>query len=111
MWIMIAGPYTSGAKSGADRQHNLDILNEAALRVFEKGHVPIVGVNLALPIIQIADDGKFDEVMMPISLALADRCDGCLRVGGVSAGADAELEKFVSRELPVFKNLHEVPKA
>lgn len=110
MWIMIAGPYSSGTKNGAERQQNLDALNEAALKVFEKGHVPIIGVNLVLPLIQVAGDGRFDEIMMPLSLALADRCDGCLRVGGASVGADAELEKFVARGLPVFRNLGEVPK-
>jgi hypothetical protein len=47
MWIMIGGPYVTGAKSAADRAANLACMNEAALAVWRKGHVPIIGVNLA----------------------------------------------------------------
>jgi hypothetical protein len=49
MWIMIAGPFRSGAKSEADREQNLFNLNRAAYELFRKGHVPVVGVNCALP--------------------------------------------------------------
>jgi hypothetical protein len=31
---------------------NLRTLNESACAIFQKGHVPIIGVNLALPIIE-----------------------------------------------------------
>ena len=44
LWIMIAGPYTSGGADAAAREENLRRLNRAALAVFEAGHVPIVGV-------------------------------------------------------------------
>jgi len=82
---MVSGPYTSGAKSAANRRRNLAIMNKAAVAVLRKGHVPIIGVNLALPIIAAAGGAKFyDEIMMPLSLAAAERCDAVLRVGGPS---------------------------
>lgn len=68
MWIMIAGPYRTGAKSEADCERNLVALNRAAYAVLRKGHVPIVGVNLALPVIQAAGSETYDAVMMPLSL-------------------------------------------
>jgi hypothetical protein len=34
--------------------------------------------------------------MLPLSLALAERCDACLRIGGPSAGADAEVATFAA---------------
>ena len=111
MWIMIAGPYTSGAKTEEERARNLIALNEAALAVFEKGHVPIVGVNIAMPIIEYAGAGRFNEIMMPVSLAVAERCDACLRIGGKSQGAERELELFRRRGLPVFGNVDEIPEA
>jgi len=111
MWIMIAGPYSSGAKTEADKARNLSVLNEAALAVFEKGHTPIIGVNLALPIIECAGIDKFDEIMMPVSLAAADRCDACLRIGDTSTGADQEMERFRQRGLPVFNTIEDVPDA
>lgn len=111
MWIMIGGPYTSGAKNDIERQRNLDVMNSAALAVLEKGHLPIIGVNLALPIISVAGQDRFDEIMMPVSLAVADRCDAFLRVGGPSIGADQEMEKFAARGAPVFKSLDDIPNA
>ena len=87
MWIMIAGPYRTGASSESERHRNLGTLNRAAFEVFRKGHVPIIGVNLALPIIEAAGDETYESVMMPLSLALADRCDAVLRLGGLCRGA------------------------
>ena len=94
MWIMIAGPYTSGTRTDSDKDDNLRRLNQAAYEVFLKGHVPIIGVNLALPIIDAAGSDSFERIMMPLSLAAADRCDGVLRVGGPSSGADEEVDRI-----------------
>jgi hypothetical protein len=111
MWIMVAGPYRAGAADAAARATNLRTLNEAALAVFRRGHIPVIGVNLALPIIEVAGPESFDEIMMPLSLALAERCDAVLRIGGPSAGADEEVVRFRARGLPVFHALDEIPEA
>jgi hypothetical protein len=80
MWIMIAGPYTAGHADAAQRAENLSELNTAAVALHRAGHVPVIGVNMALPMIAAAggDDAAFAEIMMPVSLALAERCDACL---------------------------------
>jgi hypothetical protein len=109
MWIMVAGPYTAGGADAAMRAARLAQMNRAALALFRLGHVPVIGVNMALPVIAAADGDAFDEVMMPLSLALADRCDAVLRIGGASAGADAELARFAAAGKPVFRDLAEVP--
>lgn len=111
MWIMIAGPFSSGVADSEELRNNHNALNEAALQVFEKGHIPIIGVNLALPIIDLAGEDRFEEIMMPLSLALAERCEACLRVGGASRGADQEVENFNQRGLAVFNEIDEVPVA
>ena len=111
MWIMVSGPYRGGAKTEADRQANLDAMNRAAYEVFAKGHVPVIGVNMALPIIQVRGIESYDEIMMPVSLALADRCDACLRIGGASKGADDEVERFKAAGKPVYRRLDEIPSA
>jgi hypothetical protein len=111
MWIMVAGPYTGGAKTEADRERNLEAMNRAALAVFKKGHVPLIGVNNALPLIRIAGAERFAELMMPISLAVAERCDACLRIGGPSQGADDEMKKFEAAGKPVYASIDEVPVA
>jgi len=109
MWIMVSGPYRSGAADARQRALNLAALNEAALALFRAGHVPIVGVSVALPLIEAAGAAAYDEIMMPLSLALVDRCDACVRVGGPSKGADQEAERFRSSGRPVYGSLSEVP--
>jgi hypothetical protein len=111
MWVMISGPYGTGARSEAERAENLKALNRVALEVFRRGHVPIVGVNLALPIVEVAGPAVYDEIMLPMSLAAAERCDAVLRVGGRSAGADAEVDILARRGCPVFRTLEEIPVA
>ena len=109
MSIMIAGPYRAGAKTADERQANLDALNQAALVVFERGHVPVIGVNLALPVIRVAGTERYDEIMMPISLALAERCDAVLRIGGPSGGADEEVARFRVAGKIVYTFIDDLP--
>jgi hypothetical protein len=49
--------------------------------------------------------------MMPLSLALAERCDAILRLPGASAGADEEVARFAAAGKPVFHALDEIPPA
>ncbi len=109
MWVMVAGPYSAGGADQVQRQANLRALNKAALAVFERGHVPVIGVNNALPLIEEAGEARFDELMMPISLAMAERCDAVLRVGGASHGADREVARFQEAGKPVFHSLDDLP--
>ena len=111
MWIMVAGPYRSGSSDPTVWAQNLRTLNAAAHAVFQKGHVPIIGVNLALPIIEAAGAEWYGQIMTSLSLSLAARCDAILRLPGVSHGADEEVERFLARDLPVFYSLDEVPRA
>jgi hypothetical protein len=117
-WIMISGPYTHNSKTAAERQKNLDYLNQVALEIFKKGYIPIVGVNAALPIVQAgsqkspqenSQENLFDLVMMPIALALLTRCDALLRVGGESIGADAEVALMQALGKKVFHSIDQIP--
>lgn len=111
MWIMVSGPYTAGGADTARRAENLRLMNEAAVSLFQRGHVPVIGVNMALPMIEAAGatDAAFKEMMMPVSLALAERCDACLRIGSQSKGADEEMRWFEASGRPVYRALEEVP--
>lgn len=106
---MISGPYSTGANNDADREANLLALNQAAYQVFRRGHVPIIGVNMALPVIQVAGPQMYDAIMMPLSLALADRCDAILRIEGLSRGADDEVERVRARGGHVYHGVEEIP--
>lgn len=106
---MIAGPYTAGSKDKEKWKQNHIKLNKVAYEVNLKGHTPVIGVNVALPIIQTVGFDKFDELMMPISLAMVERCDAVLRIGGASSGADLEVEIFKEKGRPIYYNLDEIP--
>lgn len=111
MWIMVTGPYTTGARNAADRERNLASLNRAALEVFRRGHVPVIGVNMALPVIEVAGAESYEEIMMPLSLALAERCDAILRIEGPSAGADDEVRRVLERGGTLYRSIHDIPSA
>ena len=111
MWIMIAGPYKSGTRSPAEQDQNLMDLNRAAHAVFRKGHIPVIGVNCALPLIAAAGQESYDSIMMPLSLAMAERCDAVLRIGGFSSGADDEVETIRSKGGVTYGSVAEIPDA
>jgi hypothetical protein len=111
LWVMVSGPYTAGATSEDERRENLRAMNRVAYAVFQRGHVPIIGVNLAYPVIEAVGPQVFDEVMMPLSLAAAERCDAVLRVGGSSRGADREVELIRARGGAVYHDVNELPDA
>jgi len=109
MWIMISGPYRSGSTDPEIWKRNLELMNKVAHIVLQKGHTPVIGVNMALPVIAGAGEKHYNEIMMPISMALAERCDAVLRIGGTSANADREVALFRQRGLPVYYTPDEIP--
>ena len=109
LWIMVAGPYRSGSSDPVVWAENLRKLNLSAKAIFEKGHVPIIGVNMALPVIETAGQEFYERIMMPLSLRLTERCDAVLRIEGVSKGADEEVDRFRTRGLRVFQSIDEIP--
>jgi hypothetical protein len=115
MMILIAGPYRSGTGDDpAKLAENVRAMEAYALPLFEAGHVPIVGEWLALPLVALAGstrvgDAAFDKIFHPIAERLLEGCDGVLRVGGVSKGADLMVDTARSHGLHVFHALAEVP--
>jgi hypothetical protein len=106
MIIAIAGPYS--APTAAQRQSNLDAMNEAAARVYEKGHIPFIGVNMALPVVAMSEVDDEYAAIMDISMAVIDKCDAILMIGE-SNGANTEKEHIASKGLPVYYSLEEIP--
>ena len=74
MLIAVAGPYS--AETSEARQRNLDAMNQAAAKVLGLGHIPVIGVNVALPVVKFigAEDNRY-EAIMKISLAVVAKCD------------------------------------
>jgi hypothetical protein len=106
LMIMVAGPYSAPTAEG--RAANLRRMNEAAAEVARRGHIPVIGVNAALPVLDAAGLPYTDTLMMTISLALAARCEACLHIGR-SPGADREAELIGSMGRPTYARLEDVP--
>lgn len=106
MIIGVAGPYS--ADTADKRQKNLDAMNIAAARILEKGHIPLIGVNAALPVVEKSNIVDIYKAIMDISLAVIDKCEGLLLLSE-SPGANKERDLILSKGLPVFYDINEIP--
>lgn len=92
--ILVAGPYRSGTNDQPELiAANVEHMQQAALQLYRKGHLPVLGEWFALPLIETAGskhtgDAIFNELFHPVAIRLLSKCDGVLRIGGPSAGAD-----------------------
>jgi hypothetical protein len=115
LMILVAGPYRSGTGDDPGKMAaNVRAMEAYALPLFRAGHIPVVGEWFALPLVALAGsrvvgDDAFNEVFHPIAERLLARCDGVLRVGGPSQGADLMVSVAQARHLQVFRALGEVP--
>jgi hypothetical protein len=113
--VLIAGPYLSGTDGDPARiAANRARLEAAALPIYERGHLPLLGEWLALPIIHAAGgrepgDAVFHAYQYPVAERLLARCDAVLRLPGASRGADMDVAKARARGLPVFHHVEELP--
>lgn len=117
MMILIAGPYRSGTNDDPTLiAANVHAMTEMALRVFRAGHLPVMGEWFALPLIELAGsqragDAVFNEIFHPISRRLVARCDGVLRIGGPSSGADEMVSLAQAGGKQVFYRFEDIPPA
>ncbi len=117
MLILIAGPYRSGTNDDPKLMHqNLQNLESVALPLFRKGHIPMIGEWVALPLIKLAGsvkpgDKEWEEVQYPVAHRLLEKCDAVLRIQGASKGADEDVRIAKERGLKIYYNVEDVPNA
>ena len=117
MFILIAGPYRSGTNDNEQlMQQNLENLESVALPLFRKGHIPMIGEWVALPLINLAGSTKpgdtaWEEIQYPVAHRLLEKCDAVLRLPGTSKGADEDVRVATQRGLKVYYQLEDVPNA
>lgn len=107
MIIAVAGPYS--APSEEQRRRNFDAMNAAAARLYEMGHIPFIGVNMAVPVVAQLNTPDAYNAIMNISMAVIDKCDALLLIAE-SPGANRERDHILSKGLPVYYSLEEIPK-
>ncbi|GAB7126988.1 DUF4406 domain-containing protein [Silvimonas sp. JCM 19000] len=115
--ILIAGPYRSGTDGDPVRiALNLKHLERAALDVYQRGHMPLIGEWAALPLAAMAGsqavgDAISEQYMYPVAHRLLQRCDAVYRIEGASKGADQDVQLALAWGKPVYHALDEVPLA
>ncbi|AIX72815.1 MAG: DUF4406 domain-containing protein [Mixta calida] len=112
--ILIAGPYRSGT-NGDERliAQNLQRLEQAAWEVYQRGHVPVIGEWLALPLAKAAgsqrlDDAISESLLYPVAHRLIGKCDAIYRIEGASQGADKDIEVAQQRGLKIYRSPEEI---
>ncbi len=105
MIIGVAGPYSAATEE--QRKANLDAMNNAAAKLLEKGHIPIIGMNAALPVLEKANIKDVYKATMEISLAVINACEGLLLLKE-SPGANKERDLILSKGLPVYYSIEEI---
>jgi hypothetical protein len=115
--ILVAGPYRSGTNDDPVLiAKNVAAMTDASLRLFRAGHLPVMGEWFALPLIEHAGsrrigDPVFNEIFHPISRRLVSKCDGCLRIGGASVGADEMVALAKQHGKAIYHSIDAIPGA
>lgn len=113
--ILIAGPYRSGTDGDAQRiADNLHRLEQAALAVYQRGHVPVIGEWLALPLATAAGstqlgDAVSEAFLYPVAHRLIAQCQAIYRIEGASSGADNDVRLANEWGIPVYYRLDDIP--
>jgi hypothetical protein len=113
--VLIAGPYLSGTNGDPQKiAHNRERLESFALPIYERGHLPMVGEWMALPIIHAAggrstNDAAFQAYQYPVAHRLLECCDAVLRIPGESRGADLDVDRARQLGLLIYTNVSELP--
>ncbi|WP_205687032.1 DUF4406 domain-containing protein [Chitinophaga rhizosphaerae] len=113
--ILVAGPYRSGTNDDPVLiEANVKQMTKASLSVYRRGHIPMMGEWVALPLIEEAGsremgDDIFNEIFHPIAANLINFCDAVVRIGGPSSGADYMLQVAREKGKSVYMSLEEIP--
>lgn len=116
LMILVAGPYRSGTNDNPLLiEANVKTMENAALELFQLGHLPVLGEWFALPLIKAAGskeigDEIFNEIFHPIAIQIIDHCDAVFRIGGASKGADEMVNSGKAKGKTIFYNKSEIPK-
>ena len=117
MQILVAGPYRSGTGDDPARMAaNVAAMQAVCLPLYAKGHMPVLGEWLALPMLALAGstqvgDAVYEELFHAHATRLLSHCDAVLRLGGASQGADQMVAVARSLGLAVFFSLDEITQA
>jgi hypothetical protein len=128
MLVLIAGPYRSGTDGDPDRiAANLRRLESAAWPIHAKGHIPMIGEWVALPVLRgvaeqpgtadaglrgVADQsGTAEASEGDVMDGVAEQSDGAYAPEGdvMYDVADRDVEIAKERGLPIYHDAADIP--
>jgi len=84
-------------------------MQEAALSLFDAGHIPLIGEWFASPMSALpACSAAFEDLFRPMAERLLLRADAVLRLEGTSGAADMVVQMARGQGLRVFYKLDDV---
>ncbi len=110
LMILVAGPYRSGTDGDPARiRANVEAMTDAALALYRRGHLPVMGEWFALPLIEAAtaagDTDADATIFHPIAEALLEPLRRCLRIGGAVGGRGPDgRDGAPAREVGLFRS-------
>ena len=113
--ILVAGPLRGGTGDDPALIHaNMKAMTDVALDLYRRGHLPVLGEWFSLPLMEAAGskeigDEIYNEIQHPIAQKLLIKCDGCLRIGGPSSGADLMVSSTKALGKPVWFDIADIP--
>jgi hypothetical protein len=117
LMILVAGPYRSGTQDQPEKiAENVRLMEETALAIYRKGHLPVLGEWYALPLIKRAGslsigDEIFTSFFHPVAVRVLEKCDAVLRIGGPSQGADEMIRIGQENGKIIFLHPDDIPEA
>jgi hypothetical protein len=115
LMILVAGPYRSGTGGDPARiRANVEAMTRVALELYRRDHLPVLGEWFALPLIEQAErdaagGDAFAEIFHPAAERVLARCDGVLRIGGPSDGADRMVDTARRLGKTVYMSIEDIP--
>ena len=115
LMILVAGPYRSGTDGDPEKiAANVEAMTAVALDLYRRGHLPVLGEWFALPLIEQAERTEaggdpFAELFHPVAERVLERCDGVLRIGGPSEGADRMVDTARRLGKAVYMSAEDIP--
>ncbi|MBC7861646.1 MAG: hypothetical protein IAF38_01655 [Bacteroidia bacterium] len=104
--IAIAGPYSAATEK--EQEENLKRMNFFAVKVAELGHIPVIGMNAALGVVnekpELTKEERYNWIMK-ISLGVVGDCDAIF-ILKESPGVLKEKELLISKNKPVFADFN-----
>lgn len=112
MFIYVSGPYSAANEPEETRakkiEQNIKTANDAALQIARKGHVPFVPHSMMHEWEGTDQLGR--ERAMDLCYQWVKKCDALYFIAP-SAGADKERELAKQNNIPIYRNLEDIPDA